>query len=99
MYPVPDGFHDLPFFDIRFCLGSDRDHNLASNFFLKNIYIFQLNNNNIDGPLRWVLSNLEEFVTDMYVTFFQFTFSIFFFTSIFFLGLNLKFILILFANF
>lgn len=30
MYPVPDGFANLPFFDVRWCLGSDRDHNLAS---------------------------------------------------------------------
>ncbi len=30
MYPIPNGFEGLPFFDIRFSLGSDRDHNLAS---------------------------------------------------------------------
>ncbi len=33
MYPVVNGFQGLEEFDVRFCLGSDRDHNLASSFF------------------------------------------------------------------
>lgn len=46
MFPIPNCFEGLDFFDVRYDLCPDREHNYAG------------------GLLKYVLSNLKDFVND-----------------------------------
>jgi hypothetical protein len=58
MYPVKSAFIGLEGFDIRFSLGSDRDHNLASTseIYFDNLLVTKKKKK--DGILVWVLQNI-----------------------------------------
>ena len=63
MYPVPNGFEQIDFFDPRYAFGSDFDHNLPSKkreFYHYKYYFF------LDGLLKWVLSNYNNLYPNIF---------------------------------